>query len=152
MSRGVTMTLPCPRRAAGIGRGPPPASSKKVERERGGVHHGGDADGENGNAERLAREGRGGGCRRPSRGRCLASVSWTVVQTRPRLCDASASNGNDKVRAHGLHRAAHELGGLQSRCAEDAGRQHADIRERTEGGAALQVARGGHMIRRRRDR
>ena len=55
-------------------------------------------------------------------------------------------DGNDKVGAHGLHRAAHELGGLQSRCAEDAGRQHADIRERTEGGAALQVARGGHMI------
>ena len=55
-------------------------------------------------------------------------------------------DGNDKVGAHGLHRTAHELGGLQSRCAEDAGRQHADIRERTEGGAALQVARGGHMI------
>ena len=30
--------------------GPPPASSKGRERERGGVHHGGDADGENGNA------------------------------------------------------------------------------------------------------
>lgn len=123
-------------------RGGPPASSKRSNAERGGVHHGGDADGENGTpsvsrvrARRWVAD---------ARARDDAGIrELDGGADAPEALRRQRVNGNDKVGAHGLHRAAHELGGLQSRCAEDAGRQHADIRERTEGGAALQVARGG---------